>query len=91
MGVVSNKIERENLKPGDHIYSWRLAYAYSHHGSVFLIFLVYFVLTTLITNFDGNFTTISETGVTFVGHTSPLFQERTQYKKTDKVYMAPLN
>ncbi|XP_050269964.1 protein LEAD-SENSITIVE 1-like isoform X1 [Quercus robur] len=32
MGVVSNKIERENLKPGDHIYSWRLAYAYSHHG-----------------------------------------------------------
>ncbi|KAK4539865.1 hypothetical protein RGQ29_031873 [Quercus rubra] len=32
MGVVSNKIERENLKRGDHIYSWRLAYAYSHHG-----------------------------------------------------------
>ncbi|KAM4131715.1 hypothetical protein ACJW30_01G196200 [Castanea mollissima] len=32
MGVVSNKVERENLKPGDHIYSWRLAYAYSHHG-----------------------------------------------------------
>ncbi|KAF3973289.1 hypothetical protein ACB098_01G195800 [Castanea mollissima] len=28
MGVV----ERESLKPGDHIYSWRLAYAYSHHG-----------------------------------------------------------
>ncbi|KAK9987339.1 hypothetical protein SO802_032290 [Lithocarpus litseifolius] len=32
MGVVSNKIDRENLKPGDHIYSWSVAYAYSHHG-----------------------------------------------------------
>ncbi|KAL0015180.1 hypothetical protein SO802_002249 [Lithocarpus litseifolius] len=32
MGVLTNKIERENLKPGDHIYSYRFAYAYSHHG-----------------------------------------------------------
>ncbi|KAG6715675.1 hypothetical protein I3842_04G006300 [Carya illinoinensis] len=32
MGVLSNKIERENLKPGDHIYTWRRAYAYAHHG-----------------------------------------------------------
>ncbi|KAF5457013.1 hypothetical protein F2P56_021151 [Juglans regia] len=32
MGVLSNKIERENLKPGDHIYSWRHAYIYAHHG-----------------------------------------------------------
>ncbi|KAK4580736.1 hypothetical protein RGQ29_024402 [Quercus rubra] len=32
MEVVSNKIDRENLKPGDHIYSWSVAYAYSHHG-----------------------------------------------------------
>ncbi|XP_048422423.1 protein LEAD-SENSITIVE 1-like [Pyrus x bretschneideri] len=32
MGVLSNKIERDLLKPGDHIYSWRHAYLYSHHG-----------------------------------------------------------
>ncbi|PON44596.1 Endopeptidase, NLPC/P60 domain containing protein [Parasponia andersonii] len=32
MGVLSNKIDREQLKPGDHIYSWRLAYLYAHHG-----------------------------------------------------------
>ncbi|CAL9195079.1 unnamed protein product [Musa hybrid cultivar] len=32
MGVLSNKIEREQLKPGDHIYSWRSAYIYAHHG-----------------------------------------------------------
>ncbi|GMJ02944.1 hypothetical protein like AT3G02700 [Hibiscus trionum] len=32
MGVFSNKISREELKPGDHIYSWRYAYIYAHHG-----------------------------------------------------------
>ena len=49
MGVVSNKIDRENLKPGDHIYSWSVAYAYSHHGALsisssfpFSIFFIFF-------------------------------------------------
>ncbi|KAL9355158.1 hypothetical protein Peur_053128 [Populus x canadensis] len=32
MGLLSNKIDREVLKPGDHIYSWRNAYLYAHHG-----------------------------------------------------------
>ncbi|CAJ1970806.1 unnamed protein product [Sphenostylis stenocarpa] len=32
MGVLSNMIDREQLNPGDHIYSWRQAYIYSHHG-----------------------------------------------------------
>ncbi|KFK24449.1 hypothetical protein AALP_AAs48179U000400 [Arabis alpina] len=32
MGLLSNKISRDDLKPGDHIYSWRNAYTYSHHG-----------------------------------------------------------
>ncbi|XP_010549886.1 PREDICTED: uncharacterized protein LOC104820928 [Tarenaya hassleriana] len=32
MGVISNKISRDELKPGDHIYSWRHAYVYAHHG-----------------------------------------------------------
>ncbi|KAJ6803425.1 uncharacterized protein M6B38_355535 [Iris pallida] len=32
MGVLSNMIEREGLKAGDHVYSWRTAYVYAHHG-----------------------------------------------------------
>ncbi|KAK7305602.1 hypothetical protein VNO77_43508 [Canavalia gladiata] len=32
MGVLSNKIDRKQLNPGDHIYSWRQAYIYAHHG-----------------------------------------------------------
>ncbi|KAL6959752.1 hypothetical protein U1Q18_039907 [Sarracenia purpurea var. burkii] len=34
VGVFSNRISREKLKPGDHIYSWRkkAAYLYAHHG-----------------------------------------------------------
>ncbi|KAH1226295.1 hypothetical protein GmHk_11G032997 [Glycine max] len=31
MGVFSNKIDRKQLKPGDHIYSWRQAYIIAHH------------------------------------------------------------
>lgn len=33
MEVLSNKIDREQLKPGDHIYSWRKGYIYAHHGA----------------------------------------------------------
>ncbi|KAL9260143.1 LEAD-SENSITIVE 1-like protein [Drosera capensis] len=32
MGVLSNKVGREALKPGDHIYSWRNAWIWAHHG-----------------------------------------------------------
>ncbi|KAK3200251.1 hypothetical protein Dsin_023666 [Dipteronia sinensis] len=32
MGLLSNKIDRQELKPGDHIYCWRLAFTYAHHG-----------------------------------------------------------
>ncbi|XP_045822181.1 protein LEAD-SENSITIVE 1-like [Trifolium pratense] len=32
MGMFSNKIDRKQLKPGDHIYSWRQGYLYAHHG-----------------------------------------------------------
>ncbi|PKA52677.1 hypothetical protein AXF42_Ash001658 [Apostasia shenzhenica] len=32
MGVLSNRIQRDDLKPGDHVYSWRTAYLYAHHG-----------------------------------------------------------
>merc|ERR1712183_216611 len=32
MGLLSNRVQRESLKPGDHIYPWRTAYIYAHHG-----------------------------------------------------------
>jgi hypothetical protein len=32
MGLLSNRVTRESLKAGDHIYSWRTAYIYAHHG-----------------------------------------------------------
>eukprot|EP01018_Ginkgo_biloba_P008599 Gb_40395 [translate_table: standard] len=32
MGLFSNRISREELKAGDHIYSWRAVYTYAHHG-----------------------------------------------------------
>ncbi|CAI9097602.1 OLC1v1034071C1 [Oldenlandia corymbosa var. corymbosa] len=32
MGLLSNRVDRGSLKPGDHIYSWRAAYTYAHHG-----------------------------------------------------------
>jgi hypothetical protein len=32
--VASSRIERRQLRPGDHIYAWRSSYAYAipHHG-----------------------------------------------------------
>jgi len=32
MGVLTNKVVRDELKPGDHIYTYRAVFAYSHHG-----------------------------------------------------------
>ncbi|KAG6498298.1 protein LEAD-SENSITIVE 1-like [Zingiber officinale] len=32
MGLLSNKVERAEIKAGDHIYTWRAVYAYAHHG-----------------------------------------------------------
>ncbi|MCO5590351.1 hypothetical protein L7F22_044320 [Adiantum nelumboides] len=32
MGLLSNRVRAEDLQPGDHIYSWRFAYTYAHHG-----------------------------------------------------------
>ncbi|EYU24269.1 hypothetical protein ABFS82_07G081300 [Erythranthe guttata] len=32
MEHLSHRIEKSSLKAGDHIYSWRAAYSYSHHG-----------------------------------------------------------
>lgn len=32
MGLLSNRVDRSEIRPGDHIYTWRAVYAYSHHG-----------------------------------------------------------
>ncbi|GJN38280.1 hypothetical protein PR202_gb27308 [Eleusine coracana subsp. coracana] len=32
VGVLSNRVDRQDVKAGDHIYSWRTAYIYAHHG-----------------------------------------------------------
>ncbi|KAL1811876.1 hypothetical protein ACET3Z_021953 [Daucus carota] len=32
MGILSNRVEKEELKGGDHIYTYRAVFAYSHHG-----------------------------------------------------------
>ncbi|GAA0146929.1 hypothetical protein LIER_06757 [Lithospermum erythrorhizon] len=32
LNLFSNKIKKQDLCKGDHIYSWRHAYIYSHHG-----------------------------------------------------------
>lgn len=32
MGLLTNRVERSEIKPGDHIYTYRAVFAYSHHG-----------------------------------------------------------
>lgn len=32
MGLLSHKVEKTEIAAGDHIYTWRAAFAYSHHG-----------------------------------------------------------
>ncbi|XP_047340449.1 protein LEAD-SENSITIVE 1-like [Impatiens glandulifera] len=32
MGLLTNRVERSQIKPGDHIYTYRAIFAYSHHG-----------------------------------------------------------
>jgi hypothetical protein len=34
MGLLSNRVERSEIRPGDHIYTWRAVYTYSHHGTL---------------------------------------------------------
>ncbi|KAK0602455.1 hypothetical protein LWI29_033555 [Acer saccharum] len=32
LGLLSNKTDTQKLKPGEHIYCWRQAFIYAHHG-----------------------------------------------------------
>ncbi|KAH0670013.1 hypothetical protein KY290_025429 [Solanum tuberosum] len=33
MGLLTNRVGRNEIKPGDHIYTYRAVFAYSHHES----------------------------------------------------------
>lgn len=32
MGFLSHKVERSDIEAGDHIYTWKTGFSYSHHG-----------------------------------------------------------
>ncbi|KAI3756352.1 hypothetical protein L1987_56172 [Smallanthus sonchifolius] len=32
MSYLSHRVDRDQIKPGDHIYSWRMQFNYAHHG-----------------------------------------------------------
>ncbi|OAY62127.1 protein LEAD-SENSITIVE 1 isoform X1 [Manihot esculenta] len=32
MGLLTHRVERSEIKPGDHIYTYRAVFTYSHHG-----------------------------------------------------------
>ncbi|XP_057967514.1 protein LEAD-SENSITIVE 1-like [Malania oleifera] len=32
MGFLTHRVEREQINAGDHIYTWRAVFTYSHHG-----------------------------------------------------------
>ena len=32
MGLLTNRVERNEIKPGDYIYTYRAVFTYSHHG-----------------------------------------------------------
>ena len=38
MGILSNRVRRQDLEDGDHIYSWRAYYTYAHHGKIFNVY-----------------------------------------------------
>ena len=51
MGLLSNRKEKTEIKAGDHIYTWRAAYAYSHHGKTIHGNLIFSYLSILISKF----------------------------------------
>ncbi|KAJ0739991.1 hypothetical protein HanOQP8_Chr06g0211891 [Helianthus annuus] len=44
MGLLSNRVERSKIKAGDHIYTYRAVFAYSHHGIIYYYSILLFVL-----------------------------------------------
>lgn len=56
VGVLSNRVDRDDLKAGDHIYTWRAAYIYAHHGTPLLLFPIIALLSNRrATKFGSHF------------------------------------
>ena len=53
MGILSNRCSEIQLIPGDHIYTWRAAYTYSHHGMARDSQTVVFQMTTVCMSLHG--------------------------------------
>lgn len=51
MGILSNRVEKSEIKAGDHLYTWRAVYTYSHHGELSIPFFLIVLSITLSTNF----------------------------------------
>lgn len=41
MGLLSKRVDRDDIKAGDHIYAYRTVYTYSHHGKLNSLFLLH--------------------------------------------------
>ncbi|KAJ0937227.1 hypothetical protein HanRHA438_Chr03g0139781 [Helianthus annuus] len=50
MGFFSHKVNRDEIKSGDHIYAWRTLFIYSHHGIPITVY-PFCVLSLFFTHF----------------------------------------
>ena len=52
MGLISNKVDRKMLKPGDDVYSSRKLHSYSHHGSIIFVRFDFHIFLVMIFNLN---------------------------------------
>uniref|UniRef100_A0A251VBV3 Putative molybdate-anion transporter n=1 Tax=Helianthus annuus TaxID=4232 RepID=A0A251VBV3_HELAN len=69
--IMSHRVDQININPGDHIYSWRTAFAYSHHGLFF--YLLSLLALTIFSILSLFITMLSVYVVYFASNSCPLF------------------
>ncbi|XP_027769104.1 uncharacterized protein LOC107005548 isoform X2 [Solanum pennellii] len=62
MGLLTHKVERSEIASGDHIYSWRTVFAYSHHGDPILFSAPLHCSSASSTNVSSTCTNIPDCG-----------------------------
>ncbi|CAN4115555.1 unnamed protein product [Withania somnifera] len=62
MGVLSQRVEKIELAVGDHIYTWRTVFAYSHHGDPILFSVPLDCSSASSTNVSSTCTNIPDCG-----------------------------